>query len=741
MLSATKAYKQAMDKPYRNHSYVMVTIGVINQVAQKRAYIGSVGGEAYSYLSNKLLLFDSYDPDAFYVTMEQNCFSADGMMYFPPESSDEFLLNQGVISYGILGAICIRFDAAYDIKGLTIDFGRIYPVDFTVTNGSVTRSYTGNEKSYWTTDDIFNGSSYLTITPTAMSQGQDRLRILKVYMGVGIQFDNSKLTKVEKREYLSQIMEELPTLDMNMTADNHDKLFNVNNEGSSINYFEQGQEVTTVAAYELDDGSLYLMDLCKTNLKTWSADDKTLKISTVDKIAGLDSTFYGGLYRSGGITLYDLAVEVFADAGVDTRDYELDSYLKKVTVYNPLPCSSHKECLQLIANAGRCKLYQKRDGVIAIKAAFTMDISPDRMLVTSGDATDYSNLMSVVTGAVQYDYADMTQNYFAADGSMYFLPEDSGYLVAGFVSDAVASSTGTFAVNPKITIKLEAAQVYYSLTVNFAANQPQEMVLHSYLDGELRESYKVSALELENTIDHEFPEFDTLVLEFTKGMANNRVHLDTVSFGDVTDYALARHWTLKETPTGEKDDKIAEVQVEKYSYTNGTELQNIATEKIDVTNTATYTFYFSEASHNVTVKCDGTALTILASSSYMVKVDVSAYSGTHEFTVNGYQYMVISSIYTNTLDTTGDTVTWSNPLISTNEMAQLQAKWLGSYYDNNVNYSIKYRGEPRLDAGDLAFMEDDVLDNLMVQIGEHDLTFSGGALSGTIKARRARGGI
>ena len=35
MISMPAAYKQAMDAKYRNQSYMLVTIGIINQVAQK----------------------------------------------------------------------------------------------------------------------------------------------------------------------------------------------------------------------------------------------------------------------------------------------------------------------------------------------------------------------------------------------------------------------------------------------------------------------------------------------------------------------------------------------------------------------------------------------------------------------------------------------------------------------------------------------------------------------------------
>ena len=384
MLSASNIYKQSMNEHYRNQSYLVVTIGIINQAAQKDAAFVEEHGAQYSYLSNLKRPLDNYDVEFNYVTLEQDWYKLDGTMLFPPRpESADYLFNNGLISKDILGPICIRFNAAYDIRGLTIDWGPNYPVDFTITNGNKTAEITGNTLSYWTSEEIFNGTEYLLITPQTMVNGQGRLRIQKMFMGVGISFENKKITKSSKTEYASPVMEELPTVDFTMTIENKDRLFDVENKTSAIYYLEVGQEVTVRYGYEMPDGSIYWMDGCVCNLADWEADDEEMSFSAKDKIDDLSETYYRGQYRAEGISLYDLAVDVFTDAGLDSRYYELDEYLKTVTVYNPLPCVSHKECLQIIANAGRCRLYQDRQGIICIQAAFTTVISPARMAVTS----------------------------------------------------------------------------------------------------------------------------------------------------------------------------------------------------------------------------------------------------------------------------------------------------------------------------------------------------------------------
>lgn len=740
MQKASSEYKQAMSRDLRSQSYMVVTIGVINQVAQKDSAVAAEHGAEYSYLSNFTRLLDNYDVELEYAALEQDHWRADGSMVFPPRPEEvDYLYNNGVISKGLLGPICFTFGAAYDIRGLTINWGRNYPVDFSITNGIKTVEYTGNTLSYWTTDEIFDGTEYLLITPTKMVNGQGRLRIQKMLMGIGISFENKKIMKSTKTEYISPVTEELSTVDFSLQIENYNRMFDVENKASAIHYLEVGQEVAVRYGYDVRDDKTVWMDGCVTYLSDWEADDTMMSFNSKDKIDDLSDIYYRGLYRPEGITLYDLALDVLTDAGLDERAYELDEYLTKVTVYNPLPCVTHKECLQIIANAGRCKLYQDRKGIIRIQAAFVTVISPERMIVQSEDAAPWSNLPSVVNGVTKYEYATMSQDHWRADGTMYFLPRSGQYLAAGFASAEVADENGNFQRNPKFTIVLEAAMVYYSLRLNFSSNPAQGVTIHTYFEGELQESYVVPGpFGPENLIEHEFPQFDTIEFEFTQGQPNSRIFVDSVVFGDVTDYNMD-YRVMTKTPVGRQKEKVSRVDVVRSIYGETDEVKNIFQETIDVTGYDTYTFYFTEASYGITVTADGQPLTITASSNYYVTVDLSTLTGEHEFVVDGKAYVVTSKLYSKAINTTGTVEEWSNPLISEEGLAQLQADWLGNYFVNDIEYDIAYRGEPRLDAGDIVFLENKYVEGLQIQMYEHKLNFNGGALSGAVKARRAVG--
>ena len=95
-----------------------------------------------------------------------------------------------------------------------------------------------------------------------------------------------------------------------------------------------------------------------------------------------------------------------------------------------------------------------------------------------------------------------------------------------------------------------------------------------------------------------------------------------------------------------------------------------------------------------------------------------------------------SIFYTNEINTTGQTVTFENQLIGSLAHAQLVAEWMSNYYANNITYSLKYRGDPRLEAADIIYMDSEYLNNLQVEIESLELTFNG-AISGKLNLRRA----
>ena len=739
MQAASNEYKDMMRRKWRNPlSHLRVTIGLINQQAQSSAYIPEP--DAYTYYSDLIMPMDNYQVKELYAACDQDYTTVDGSMYFLPRDAADVVLNQGIVTDGLQGAIEIRFPVQYDIKGLTVEFGKAYPVDFSIISDGNTVEVTGNASGHYVTEEIFPAAAFLRFVPSVMANGQSRLRINQITMGIGIYFDSKKILSATKKEHISPISEELPTIDFSVTVDNKDRAYDVENEESTVNFLEIGQSIEALYGQVMDDGTIEWIPGTSLALKSWSADDTEMSFQASDRFDGMDGTYYRGQYHPDGMSLYDLAVDVMTDAQVDYREYWIDPYLRDVLVVNPMPAVAHKEALQLIANAGRCILYQDRTGRIILKSSFVPD-----MEAASDNETYFSHTSAILDQAEKEAYALPGQDYTGTSGAQYFLPRQTTngatYLNTGYVSEAVAEEDGLFADNPTVEITTEAAYKCFGLTLEFGRNWPDTVIFHAYYNNVVMEDYTVPGLTQTYVVSHEFPEFDRLVLEFSKGCPNNRVVLDNIIFGDSTDYVLEYGVELTKTPKGTQLTKVRELQVVRTIYNLSTEdAKELVRETIAVAaQDNQYTFYLSNPSYDLSAAIaeasEGQTAAIIDSSAYYVTVELAGVSGAVEVVITGKEYVVTQARVSRQLNTTGSLETWENPLVSDVVHAANLVDWIGDYMKSDREYDLQYRGEPRIDANDIAFLENKYVPDLLIRVTDHTLKFNGG-LSGTIKARR-----
>lgn len=713
-------YKSSMKQPLRERSYMKVTIGMINQEAQENAVVRR--SEKYTYYSDLWKPLNNYEADALYATGEQDFALADGSMRFLPESSDEVHLNAGIVSQDLLGSIRIDFPLPYDIKGLTIDFSRAYPVDFTVESDHHTHTVEGNALREYVTDAVFPEATYLLITPQRMVNGQGRLRVHKIMMGIGLVFDNRSIITADTTSFISPVMAELPTIDFTLTVDNRARAYDVENESSSINFLEPGQQIEILYGYESTPGSIEWLNGGVLKLTSWEADDSEMSFRAVDSIAGLEDTYYRGQYHPKGVSLYDLAKDVFQDAGTDPRDYWLDSYLRSVIVQNPVPVATHREALQLIANAGRCIFYQDREGKLYVKSSFIPD-----MTASSDNQEEYSKVSNILTPETKEKYASGMLDYARADGSFYFLPGDRQ---TGYVSHPISGADGYFTEPPSVTIDLEAGYTCFGLSIFFGGNPAEEFTITTYLDGARVNRYYYTNTGGVFVTDDEFQLFDTMVLSFEKTYPHNRIVLDYLSFGNVTDYKLEYGSDLLKTPKGIKNEKVREMQVLRTTYSTG-EIRDLAKEVVETAiDGQDYTFYWQEAAYDI----ESSVGTIIDSSAYYATVRLPQ-KGEQEVVITGNVFTVSQNYVSKQLDPTGRVQKLENVLVSSRSHAEDLAGWVGDYMRADREYELEYRGDPRIEVNDLLYLENQYTENLAIRAYEHNLKFAG-YLSGSIKARR-----
>lgn len=737
MQKVSKAYKESMKDSLRERAYIRISFGVVNQEAQAKAKVDS--GD-FTYFSNQGNLFNKGEDDTVYATLEENFTRVDGSMFFLPRNSGSAvfyntgLVGNPLVSEGQYEVTINLHIAPTDFRGITINFGENYPTSFDfVTNTGQRVEFRDNDKAEFSTEEVLEGVTTLTLVIYKMKNPKSRLRIYSFRFGYGLVYYNDSVMSSTLESYVSPIGADIPQIDFSVQLKNYDKYFNVDNPKSAINFLETGQEMDIYYGYQLPNSEK--IEWIQGNhllCSEWESDDYTATIRCQDVFRNKDTEYYKGLYAQNGKSYYDLAIEILKYAG--EKDYYVDPRLKKLYTKNPMPRVSCKEALQIIANACRCVLTQTRYGTIQIKSSF----QPDATASSNGE-TDYSHVANILTGDTKEEYATFATNYATADGKMYFLPRTASKrtLNTGFVSEQQSDDTGKFATNPVVTIVQEAACMYYGVKFTFGNALPSGIIIRTYNNSELVAEYEVEE-EIEKTliILKDFNDFDTMKIEFT-GTAEpyNRIILNNFAFGDITDFTMERI-DMTSSPKAIKQELVKEVIVPCYSYQPGNAEESLVSEDITVKSGDVETFYVGEPSYNFRATLDeNTAgVTITAWGNYYVTVKFSK-TGTFRLEILGYRYKIVERYATKSLNDRGKSVKWANPLISDMTLATELAEWIGDYYTAGIEYEYDTRGNPEIDANDIVYQENEFHDGMKVNIYRHTIEFNQ-AFSGKVTARR-----
>ena len=735
MQTASLEYKKTIKQLPRNRGYIRATIGIINQEAQNSA---SAKESKLAYFSNDTKPFEGNSVSRIYATAEKNFSKIDGTMYFLPEENSSLnLYNNGLVSEDIAGVLYINFKepAGFDIKGLMIEFGDSYPnmIEIEWDNG---KNLYKNENGRFITEDVYEGVTFLKIIPVNM---ETRLRIFEITFGIAKTFTNESVLNYSLKEYVSPVSESIPSQDMVLEVDNQSLYYSVDNPESAFAFLETGQEIRVMFGYDITgNGTVEWLPENTCYLKEWKADDIKARFVATDRFDYITGYYYKGLYRENGISLYDLAIDVLNDAGIDdSKEYYLDPYLKNIIVYNPIPPVKSTEALQIIANAGRCILYQDRKKRIHMDSSFVPD-----MVISTDNKEEYSSVEKLLKSTLKEAYAIQSNDFSIVDGSVLFMPLEGPYKKTGYVSKSIADESGLFLNNPIITITSEASFSVYGLIINFRNVAPKQFVITTYNQGEQVEQHVIDDSELSYVTYETFELFDTMKIEFTKGYPNAKVTIDNILISDITDYTLERSIDIYGNPVGQRKNKVKSISVARNVYKNNSEIVELALEKVTmIESELIQTVVFSEPVYEISVSADSANVNaeIIEKSSYMVVVKFKkSTSAKEEFTykVSGKKYTIDIFQEKSIYNAHGEEMLWNNPLISNIEHAKDVKDWIATHFLGDVEYEISWRGDPRIDAGDLIYLELKNRDTALTKIYQNTLNFNG-AWSSVLKARKA----
>lgn len=711
MQYVTEDYRQEMRSPFRGASSVYAYIGLINHDAQRSARITS------SFSGSESHLYDNSCASTVAST------ESDGSMTFT--FGDFYELN---------------------IAGLTIDFV-IIPSSITVTNGTKTETYSVDGVSHFTFDDGYTNCHYLKVTPN-----NGALRINNIQFGIGLQFSNKQIINTSRSNIVDHISSDLPQKRFNITVNNRSNEFSKDNPYGHADFIEPKQEVIYEYGRELADGSLYKIKGGKVLLNDWASDDYEASFACVGRLDYLDGEFYKGQVYENGISAYDLAEFVFEDAGV--IDYVIDESLKSILIFNPIPRVEHREALKMIANATCSTLFEDRDGNICIKKESGCSFIKDAKFY---GATDYSLTSSLLIDNSANNYADAEINYTKADGSLLFLPEDTNYVPVGFVSSQIANGSGLFTNNPHIDLTLASEFEMRKMYLEFGVIAPTSVTITCKLAG-----VDVNTQTLTNPSLREVYEYDGMVdmitISFNGALPNQRIHLNNVQLNGKIGYELTYH-EFKDTPVASTLERVTKVHViylelkeeqldvgAKSSYVDITKTEN--EDGGETLDTIAKSSIYGSAVSTIDAKIEDNIIkfdtpyynykvtggTIVESGAYYIIVNSDS---EQEISIYAQPYSLTNRTVTLDIHEKGIEKTCENPLIHSEAMARTVANWLRDFYDDDIEYTFTYRGDPTLDADDRIYIENKFVEDNEIRITEESINTSTGMdFSCLIRARR-----
>lgn len=390
MLSVDENVKELLDRQFRNPCHFKVIMNIIEPTAVESS---ALSANDNVYFSNLNPIELNTPVNAQYGTLEDYFTPLNGNIELPRLPEEE-QLYQGYVSnvmsdengnYTTIPMVTITTSSPIQVIGLTMAFDNIskdYPTELRFTtylSDSQVEQFIVNPTAWsYILEHNFTYFDKLTIEFLKSNMPYRRARFTNIIYGVERIYDTTNkgdynnLVNVTEEKEISLVNKNLPVFDMNFSINNISGNFDTDNPVGIDKYFVENQPVTYYWGIENDEGEVQWM--LGGNMLTNSSltsNNTQVTIKTTDRLTRLENNFIKGLYRPDGITLYDLAVEVLTDAGLNSEDYILDSSLSNFRTLAPLPDTTHKACLQLIAAAACCVLFSDREGRICIRPLST----------------------------------------------------------------------------------------------------------------------------------------------------------------------------------------------------------------------------------------------------------------------------------------------------------------------------------------------------------------------------------
>jgi hypothetical protein len=386
MIEVSQAYKQAVYAPTRKTA-AKVTFEILDNEAYEDN-TSTVTGEApisrKSQLTNKVRLMSHK-----YATFERDYWKLDGSFHIPPapeeapESelgwwSEDISNSEGVFTpYQVLEFL---FSEEHNSMGLTITFDEltgecaadfdidVYRLDDTLVHHE---SVTGNTQTTYVMIQGLDNYGRIVITIKKWAKPYRRCRIAEVDFGVIKEYQGDKLIKLSVLEEMNVVGDTLPINEVKFTIDNSTREFNILNPQGFYRFLKERQEVYFSLGVEISEDTYEFIGFNKFYLTDWQSDEGALTTTftarSILEIADQKEYLPGATFSN----LYELAEDIMDFVGIE--DYYIDPALLDIPTTGFPEKINARSALQCIGIAGKCAVYQDRQGLLNIRRFEVLD--------------------------------------------------------------------------------------------------------------------------------------------------------------------------------------------------------------------------------------------------------------------------------------------------------------------------------------------------------------------------------
>ena len=465
MQNVSQSWKDIHKQTLLNESFVEISLDIADPDAMKDAIPSDNGSE---YISDTLEVTSEVNtPVIHYGTLEQNGWVLDNSSKIIPINDykdggyiGDALSNDEGVFVEKIPTITIGFSKEYEnhIPGITISWGTAYneyAEHFIVTaykdSDIVAQTEVVDNKSMKTivTLDIANYNR-IEVQILRWCLPNHRARVDEIFMGWHKIYTKTDLFSYSHKQTGDPISTSLPKMEIKFSVNNVDGSYNPYNPQGMSKYLIERQEIKTRYGLKKNDNTIEWVDGGVFYLSEWYAKQNGISADFVarDLLEFMSENYKDDITTITERSLYALAEQVLTKAEIPlnsdgTVKWYIDDSLKSIYTTAPLPDDTIANCLQMIANAGKCTIYPDRKGMLCI-------------VPVNNELTDYS-----VDSFNSYSKAEITLSKIIKRVvvKVYSYSESGGIATTDVVKDINSIGETIVVTNPLITKEEQAVDL------------------------------------------------------------------------------------------------------------------------------------------------------------------------------------------------------------------------------------------------------------------------------------------